>query len=196
MKTAVLILCAGNSTRMGKDKTFAEHQGEPFLAHIVKKYSGLTEKIIVITGDNNQKVVDYLKDSSCLVVENTNREYGMFSSIKTGTSMLASSFQIFIQPVDCPFVKKDFLMQMRDYDTDKQVVIPYVDFDKKRFGHPVLLKPSAINAVKQAEFSDNLKSLIKKINSTDILETDDISILHNINTPEDFKRSIHETKIV
>ncbi len=190
MKTAAIILCAGKSTRMGKDKALTFFQSKAFIVHIVEKYTDIADKIIVVTGDNHESVSEVLKEFDCDIILNTERELGMFSSVKAGITQLNENFQTFIHPVDCPFVTKALMQDLKEFNTDKDVIIPYIILERKRFGHPVLLKKKAVSAVKMADISDNLKSVINKIDSTDLLLTEDYSILHNINTPEDLKKSI------
>ncbi len=175
---------------MGEDKALTTFKDKPFIVHIVKKYENIADKIIVVTGDNHKSVTEALQNYSCSIILNNNRELGMFSSVKTGITLLNGEYQTFIHPVDCPFVTETVLKNMKDFITEKDVVIPFVELDRKRFGHPVVLKPEALKAVENAEMTDNLKSVINKIDSTDLLRTEDCSILHNINTPEDLKKSI------
>ncbi len=85
-KATAIILAAGQSKRMGKaNKLLTRWRGKPLLEYVCKAALGsMCERVIVVTGHDQQEVVDALKNENVLITHNKDYASGMASSIKTG----------------------------------------------------------------------------------------------------------------
>jgi len=187
-----IILAAGKSSRMGFDKALVLIKKKPNIINIASALESISDKVVAVTSDNYQKVVDVINDGNCpktVVVKNYKAEFGMFSSIKAGISAIFDEdIYVFIQPVDTfgvPLAVHKKLIE--NLDDEHLFFKPYYEFEdgRKRGGHPIIVSPKGIQMIKEADITSNLRKIMKNVK---YIKTDRIEILNNINTPMDLKR--------
>ena len=81
---AGLILAAGESSRMGRDKALLPWRGETFLAAAIDSLKMDTDLVIVIAGKNADIVEPICYAKGSFVVVNPAPERGQFSSLLVG----------------------------------------------------------------------------------------------------------------
>src|SRR5215471_8601981 len=82
---AGLILAAGDSARMGRDKALLLWRGKTFLAAAIESLAPHTELVVVVGGKNSESLKPILyPEPGVYLVENPNPELGQFSSLQTG----------------------------------------------------------------------------------------------------------------
>lgn len=92
-RTAIIILMAGDSVRMGFPKALAQVRGEPMLAHALAAAHGCApEKIVVVLGAEHAAVRAAVDTGSAEVVVNGDHRLGMASSLATGVRSLEAHF--------------------------------------------------------------------------------------------------------
>ncbi|MCK4677023.1 MAG: NTP transferase domain-containing protein [Bacteroidales bacterium] len=187
---SVVILAAGQSTRMGRPK-FALKFDEnlTFLEKIITGYNSFgCRQIIVVLNEEGET---FLKNnpiklfSNITIVTNFHPEWERFYSIKIGLRQLNEFSCVFIHNVDNPFVNKQVLKSLQGEMAETDYVVPCF---KGRGGHPVLLSKKMIKHIiaeknPELNFRDFLKRHAKKM-----VEVEDESVLVNVNTSEDYKR--------
>src|SRR5687768_9414634 len=81
---AGVILAAGESSRMGRDKALLPWRGKTFLqAHIELLYPH-TELVIVVAGKNLAALTPVVHSTGAFLVTNMKPELGQFSSLQVG----------------------------------------------------------------------------------------------------------------
>jgi len=88
---AVMILAAGQSSRLGHPKQLVEIQGETLLLKQCKMALSITKHVYCVLGSNADTFKSHLKPLPINVVENTAWEAGMSSSISCAIPLLPSS---------------------------------------------------------------------------------------------------------
>ena len=84
-KTGILILAAGNSSRLGRPKQLLPYQGKTLLIHIVtESLAAPLRPVVVVTGAYREEVQAALRGQAVAVVYNPRWETGMGSSIVAG----------------------------------------------------------------------------------------------------------------
>jgi molybdenum cofactor cytidylyltransferase len=105
-KTAIIILAAGNSSRLGKPKQLLHYKGKTLLRHTADEASSVTAKVIVVTGAEDSQITEQIAGFHHL--PNEHWAEGMASSLKTGlheTLQLFPETEQFIFTVcDQPFI--------------------------------------------------------------------------------------------
>lgn len=88
-KIAAIILAAGRSSRMGRNKLLLDLDGRPIVKHVVThaKAAGFAE-IVVVTGHQAGKVKDALAGEPVRIVEARDYATGMAASLKAGIRAL------------------------------------------------------------------------------------------------------------
>jgi len=191
-ETSVIILAAGNSSRMGQPKSLLKMpSGISFLENVVRQYADFgCSKIIIVLNKSVRKLVLIEKvalPKNAVIITNNNPEFGRFSSVKLGVNEVDSDY-VFIHNVDNPIAKIKVLGQLYKSRMKSDVVVPTTN---NKGGHPILLSRKVCNEIIYEKANDlNLKRYLKKYSLKKVEVIDD-SILLNINNSnelDDFLR--------
>jgi molybdenum cofactor cytidylyltransferase len=151
-KIAAIILAAGRSSRMGRNKLLLDLAGRPIVAHVVAhaKAAGLAE-IVVVTGHQAAKVKAALADLSVRTIEARDYATGMAASLKAGIRALHSDTDAALVLLgDMPQVSPDLIRAiLRAYNPleGRAIVLPMADgkrgnpalFDRRFFAEMLML---------------------------------------------------------
>jgi len=89
MKAGIIILAAGESSRMGEPKQLLEFQGVTLLARAIATALEISDaRVAVVLGANAVRVRGQIDVTRVLVVENPDWQEGMGTSIRAGMSAL------------------------------------------------------------------------------------------------------------
>lgn len=84
-KTGIIILAAGNSSRLGRPKQLLPFKGQPLLLHAVtESLAAFLQPVVVVTGAYRMEVEGALRGEPAALVFNPNWETGMASGIVAG----------------------------------------------------------------------------------------------------------------
>jgi molybdenum cofactor cytidylyltransferase len=188
-KTNALITAAGFSGRMGTHKALLKFDNNHnFLEKLIENYTLIGCKEIIVTANSDLfKSIESYQNNSVKIIENIHPEYERLYSIIIGLNAMSYSDFCFIQSIDNPFVKAETLSMLSDQSNFQTIIKPV--FNNKG-GHPIIINKFIIDYLK------NYKVLLLKLN--EILkifpklevETDDESVLYNINTQEDYEKAM------
>src|SRR4029077_1056809 len=85
-----VILAAGESTRMGKDKALlawppsASVSGQTFLSAAIQVLAPFSEKVIVVAGRNEPNLAPIVYANGASLIQNPEPDRGQFSSLQVG----------------------------------------------------------------------------------------------------------------
>ena len=185
---SAILLAAGQSKRMnGENKLTKEIQGTPLIKLSVKNIlaSAINELIIVVGHQKEiiEKLID--KNEKIKFVFNKNFESGIASSIKTGLNNLSEKTEaFFICLGDMPMVNHDIYNQLIKSKDNKEIIVPNY---KGQQGNPVLFNKSMKEKIIVITGDIGAKKILE-LNKDKILnlEVNDLSIIKNFNTLNDF----------
>jgi molybdenum cofactor cytidylyltransferase len=189
----IIILAAGNSSRLGEPKQLLQFQGKSLIRHITEAALEVAgSNVIVVTGSNSALIAQELEEFSCKSVFNANWPEGMSGSIKTGINALHSlnpSIAGTILAVsDQPFVSaKLFQNLIQLFENAKTGIVASAYGDS--LGTPAFFATSYFPALLALTGAEGAKRLFKRY-------PDDISAYPfpqgsiDIDTQEDYKRLI------
>lgn len=84
---ALVLLAAGASTRMGSPKQLLPYEGRPLIRHAAEvALASKCEPVVIVLGSHVEEIRAALGDLDVVVVENTEWQTGMGSSIRAGIS--------------------------------------------------------------------------------------------------------------
>lgn len=187
-----IILAAGASTRMKKQKLLLPFKGKTIIETVVENAIQIVKlNIVVVLGSHHEEVRKQIGNPSLQYVVNNNYPEGMLSSVICGFRALPESAEmalIFLgdQP-QVPSSISDKLIKAKKIST-KGIIIPI--FEGKR-GHPILIDTKYISEIENLDPQQGLRSLTN-YHLEDILEVecDSPEILRDIDTPEDYQFEI------
>lgn len=186
MKTAVVILAAGFSSRMGRDKALLELGGKTALERVVSCYQAVDVSPIVVVSGQNHEQLQLLQIDVNLVV-NPHPEAGMFSSVKCGVAALKfRSDAFFMHPVDIPLIKVSTLELMLGALSEQTEVCGIVPVFAGKRGHPLLLSAQSAGAILAYNGTDGLRGLLSRCPLFEV-PVKDQGVLLGMNTMQQYE---------
>lgn len=181
MNSDVVILAAGRSERMKEWKIELDFYGKKLIELVIEKFQDICKNIIVVGGYNFEGLKEILKGKNVKTVFNERYDENMFISVKKGVSFTESE-RILIIPADCPFFKKETVLNM--LKENGNIVVPYYN---GKGGHPILMSSKLKEELLKENDDSSLKEFINK-KGFSIFNTDDPDILVDLDTYEDYER--------
>lgn len=194
-----IILAAGESTRMGRDKALLSWPpsssgppGKTFLSAAIESLS-FNDLVIVVVGNNEASLAPVVYASGGVVVRNPEPERGQFSSLQVGLQEVLNRGRdgAMLTLVDRPPAKAATLRTLRDGFDDvaareKWALIPEYG---GRHGHPILVGREMIEAFLKAPPTATAREVQRQHQERiEYLPVDDPLVVLNVNTPEDYAR--------
>lgn len=192
-KTAIIILAAGNSSRLGRPKQLLEYKETTLLKNTVLEALKVQNSfIILITGSNNNLIEKELKSREITISFNPDWEIGMSSSIIKGIQevlLLNSDCESCILAVcDQPFVTNSvFENLIKEFQKTKKGIA--ASAYSETLGTPVLFHKKYFEELLELKGQEGAKKLIKKY------ADDVVSVVFekgniDIDTEEDYRKLI------
>jgi molybdenum cofactor cytidylyltransferase len=194
-----VILAAGESTRMGRDKALlpwpptaagSAATGLTFLSAAIPALEPFSERVIVVAGKNESNLAPSVYAAGANLVRNPAPERGQFSSLQTGLQAVLSYGRdaAMITLVDRPPIKATTLKLLcsafRNSASNIWAVVP--EFEGKH-GHPFLVAREMIEVFLKAPANSMARDIEHQHQShIQYVAVDDPLVTLNIDTPEDY----------
>jgi molybdenum cofactor cytidylyltransferase len=190
---AGVILAAGESSRMGRDKALLPWRGETFLGAAIDAFQMNTELVIVVAGRNVDNVRPIADARGAFTVINAAPERGQFSSLQVGLQEVLNHGRdaAMITLVDRPIVQQKTITQLwlaflEAIIREKWAVVPE---HSGRHGHPIIIEREMITAFLRAQPTMTARD-VEHANESRIeyVHVEDPLAVENVDTPEDYAR--------
>ena len=115
MKLSILILAAGNSSRLNYPKQLIEFEGQTLIERITETALKISDDILIVLGGNSELIIPKLErfNHTISTIFNPDWQQGMGTSIRIGVEKLAQkSDLILILLSDQPFISQVLLQNM------------------------------------------------------------------------------------
>ena len=111
---SVILLAAGNSSRLGRPKQLLEFQGRTLVRRAAEAaVESVCAPVIVVTGAYESEITAKLADLPLTFAQNPDWQSGIGSSIKTGVEKLPKETNaVLIMPSDQPFLSTSFINEL------------------------------------------------------------------------------------
>jgi molybdenum cofactor cytidylyltransferase len=186
---AGLILAAGESSRMGRDKALLTYRGRTFLETIVTtlREAGI-EHVAVVLGHHAEEIQQAIKLEGVEIVVNSEYHRGQTSSLQAGLRALASDDleAIVLCLVDHPAVSPATVRTLVEafHQSHAPVVIPTY---QGQHGHPVIIGRALFSELLSLDPGEGANTVIRKYrDATQLVEVDDPGILRDVDDPETY----------
>ena len=210
---AGVILAAGESSRMGRDKALlpwpppASNNSRPtestILSSAIQAFSEFCDEVLVVAGKNEAalRLVAYAEGAS--VVPNPAPERGQFSSLQTGLQEVLNRGRdsAMVTLVDRPPPRRETIEQLvTAFMRREHGIWAVVPEHAGKHGHPILVGREMITAFLEAPMTANARE-IEHANQKRIqyLAVDDPLVTTNVDTPASYdslKSLIHRNNDV
>lgn len=186
-----VILAAGASSRMGRDKALLPWRGMTFLESAIQALTD-TELIVVVAGANAESLTPLVNATGAYLVRNPHPEQGQFSSLRIGLREVLQrgrdSAVLTLVDRPAPDRKTVALLKQAFLDSPRNIWAVVPQFDG-RHGHPVVVGREMIEAFLSAA-ADSTARDVEHAHQEHIryLDVADPLVVWNVDTPEDYER--------
>jgi len=189
---AGVILAAGASLRMGRDKALLPWRDGTFLSAAIQALQPVTDLVIVVAGRNEAELAPIVNAHAAFMVVNIDPERGQFSSLQIGLQdvMNRGRDAAIVTLVDRPApsiatieqIKSEFLAG----DVQTWAVVPE---HAGKHGHPIVIGREMIGAFLHAPASSSARDVEHGVQKhVRYLAVDDPLVTANVDTPEDLEK--------
>jgi len=195
---AGVILAAGESSRMGRDKallpwppkTAGTLSTETFLSASITSLLSATEFVIVIVGNNEAALGPIIYSQGASLVVNPDPTRGQFSSLQIGLQEVLNHGRdgAIVTLVDRPPASDKTLRALHlSFQTADENVWAVVPEYSGKHGHPYIVGREMIELFLRAPANATARD-VENHNRAHVryLPVDDPAVITNINTPEDY----------
>ncbi len=197
-KTVGVILAAGMSTRMGKNKLLLPFKGVPLLQHVINAARGsrLAQLALVLPAyEDAQEMLNILDVSDCKLLYNPLRHLGQAESLKLGIEhfVLGSSPDVqgaMIFLGDQPFLTAQTVNLLIAQAQPQSWVIPQQVNKNGEYGqrgNPVIIPSQEFSRVLQLEGDTGARTLLQStLFPKNFVEIEEDAPFVDIDTPEEY----------
>ena len=196
---AGVILAAGDSSRMGRDKALLPWpppaagqapSGETFLSAAIRSLSRNTEFVVVVVGKNEAALAPIIYAHGASLVVNPDPSRGQFSSLQVGLREVLNHGRdaAMVTLVDRPPVKSATIQTLHEaFEGAGQNTWAVVPEFSGKHGHPYLAGREMIEAFLRVPATSIARDIEHRHQDhIQYMGVDDPLVAVNINTPEDY----------
>ena len=186
---AGVVLAAGSSTRMGRNKLFFELDGETLLRRVVRRAiaAGL-DPVIVVVGHEAEHARAEIAALPCKPVDNPDHALGINRSLRTGISHVPERARAaVVMLADMPFVTgrmvAELVARYRD-STAPLVISAYGDVNAP----PMLYDRALFSELQQMKGEGCGRQVVRRHRNEAISVSWPEAALQDVDVPEDYER--------
>ena len=189
---AGVILAAGASTRMGRDKALLPWRDGTFLSAAIRALQPATELVVVVAGANAASLEPIVNAYAAFMVVNPEPERGQFSSLQVGLQEVLNRGRdaAIVTLVDRPAAEPETVEQIKAafLSSDECIWAAVPEYGGKH-GHPIVIGREMIEAFLRAPSGSNARDVEHgRQQHIRYIPVRDPLVAANVDTPEDFER--------
>ena len=193
MITAAVILAAGRSARMGRNKLLLRLDGKRLIDHNLDALEAANiDDIVVVLGHEPWKLAGVLKSRSNHLRIVINKEYdvGMASSFKTGLAQTRNAEAVLLVLGDQLILDHhliDKMLKLMEAGGGRALIVSPVHEGKK--GHPLLFSKELFKEIMDLKRNETVRAVVHR-HSDGLLtiESDEWTVI-DIDTPMDLEKA-------
>jgi molybdenum cofactor guanylyltransferase len=193
-----IVLCGGQSKRMGRPKAWLPFGGETMLERVVRLMSEIVAPIVVVAAPDQE--VPPLHEG-VLLTRDEEKGKGPLQGLSAGLQALSGKVDAaYLSSCDVPLLRPAFVRRMVDLLGDHAIGVPYVD----GFHHPMaaVYRMGVLDQVNCLLAENRLRPIFlfetvptRLVESHELLDIDpSLQSLRNLNTPEDYEQALNDFK--
>lgn len=183
-----LVLAAGEGRRAGGYKPLWRVDEGVVIDRVIQAAASVCTRIRIVGGhafDRLKAHVEALENEKVELVYNEQWERGMFSSVQRGLEGLDTP--VFVHPADIFGVSSRVYGRLAAEVGDLHSTPVLRPRFGLRGGHPVLLMPAAVKAVREARGDSKLSEVLERFENKLDVPVDDEFVLEDFDTADEFE---------
>ena len=192
---AAVVLAAGESSRMGRDKALLPFRQSSFLEEIVSTLRKVPmEKIVVVLGHHADGIRSSIHLPKAEVVVNSQFREGQTSSLLAGLEALDSDKieGILLCLVDHPLISVEVVRRLGEEFRFRRPLLAIPTYQGER-GHPVIFSRALFDEFRSLAPGEGANLVARRHREeTLFVDVNDQSILNDVDTPADYEKLTSE----
>ena len=196
MKRGAIVLCGGQSQRMGRDKATLPFGPELMLQRVVRIVSEVIDPAMIVVVAAQDQVLPELS-AAVTISRDEHPDRGPLEGLATGLRSMSKSVEaVYATSCDVALLKSDFIREMFNRLSEANIAVPY----DGQFHHPlaavyrqqvlpVLQSLLAADRLKTALLFDEVDTIKVPVESLRTIDPT-LSSLWNCNRPEDYEAAL------
>jgi molybdenum cofactor cytidylyltransferase len=185
---AGIVLAAGASTRLGRNKLFIELEGESLLRRAVRRVSGAgLDPVVVVLGHEADRAREELSGLSARSIVNADYLRAENSSVRAGITAVSQSAAAVVVLADMPLVPPDMIATLVDRDRASAAPLVISDYGGVN-APPMLYDRSLFHELLSMEGEGCGKQVVKRHRGEAIAVTWPADALVDLDVPDDYER--------
>ena len=192
-KTAILILAAGESKRMGEPKQLLPYNNSTLLLHSIEQANNIKfADVFIVIGAHFADVFKSIRGQKATILKNNNWEDGMGSSLSKGIELIKKKNnydRVLVTLADTPLVNTEHyeeLISLSD-ETGKRIILTNYD---EISGVPAIFDKSLFNELSLLSDNEGAKPVVKKYKK-EVLKMDSKIPFFDIDTKEAYQKFLN-----
>ncbi|MSQ95365.1 MAG: molybdenum cofactor guanylyltransferase [Gemmataceae bacterium] len=191
-----IVLCGGQSTRMGTPKAWLPIGRELMLPRVVRLLSGTVSPIVVVAAPEQE--VPRLPDD-VQIVRDEEKGRGPLQGLAAGLAAFEGRVEAaYASSCDVPFLRPAFVQRMLDLLGTAQICVPRVG----EYHHPLaaVYRIEVLAAIRQLLHENRLRPVFlfdavptRVVEAEELIDIDPaLESLRNLNTSEDYEQALRD----
>lgn len=200
--TAGLVLCGGQSTRMGRPKAWLPFGNEAMLARVVRLLHEVVHPIVVVAAPEQEVPPlpeELVQEAGVTVVRDEERGRGPLQGLAAGLAALQGiSDAAYASSCDVPLLRPAFVRRLIDLRGTAEACVPRVG----GYHHPLaaVYSVTVLGEVRRLLAEDRLRPFFlfqavptRVVGPEELQDVDpDFASLRNLNTPEEYEAALRD----
>lgn len=189
-KTAILILAAGESKRMGEPKQLLPYNNSTLLLHSIEQANSIKySDVFIVIGAHFADVFKSIRGQKVTILKNNNWEDGMGSSLSKGIELIKKKNnydRVLVTLADTPLVTTEHyeeLISLSD-STGKRIILTNY---KEISGVPAIFDKSLFNELSLLSDNEGAKPVVKKYKK-EVLKMTSKTPFFDVDTKEAYQK--------
>jgi molybdenum cofactor guanylyltransferase len=198
MTAGGIVLCGGQSTRMGRSKALLPFGPETMLQRVVRLLGSVVQPIVAVAASD--QVLPALP-AGVIVTRDEREGRGPLEGLRAGLKALPPEVEAaYVTSCDVPLLVPGFVRQMLDLTDGFDIAVMEID----GFAHPLsaVYCRTTLPYVEDLLARDRLRPAFlfdavrtRRVTAAEITSDPDLRTLRNLNTPEDYQRALADAGI-
>jgi molybdopterin-guanine dinucleotide biosynthesis protein A len=196
VRTGGIVLCGGQSKRMGRPKAWLPFAGEIMLPRVVRLLGAVATPVVVVAAPD-QEVPPLHPDVA--IVRDEEKGRGPLQGLAAGLQALRGQVDAaYLSSCDVPFLQPAFVQRLIDLLGEHAICVPRVG----DYHHPLaaVYRLEVAQAVARLLAEDRLRPFFlfeavptRVVEAAELADVDPtFQTLRNLNTPEDYAAALNE----
>jgi molybdenum cofactor cytidylyltransferase len=197
---AGVVLAAGASTRLGRNKLFLDIEGESLLRRTVQRVASAgLDPVVVVLGHEAERARAELSGLQCRPIVNPDYALGVNSSLRAGIAAVSDSLAAVVVLADMPFVTTEMIATLVERYRTGEAPLVISDYGGVN-APPMLYDQRFFDELRTMQGEGCGKQVVKRHRGEAVSVSWPAEALTDLDVPDDYERvramvqAAHETR--